>query len=301
MDDLTKINNITSLKSLVLTNNPLSTIPELSLPHLVNLQLGNTYLKTAVFPKSYENCTSLQSIVLSNNALNKLTADNLKSLSSVRKLLLDNAQLNAIEQNAFISLSKTLQSISLQSNSLKSAEFLSTMPNLLSINFDNNKFKELPKEMIVPNRIKHFFFRNNSIDTIDEFSPLSYWMKNNISDIEIYLNNNPFDCCQSRWFLHYLTTPENLVKDSSNLTCASPKHFVGQRLLDLHLDLTDCSNSPFYPSNIHLSKLVVILLCLSSVMIFIIFVVGATLYRRNKIHFRRRRDYQSIQGENVLV
>jgi Leucine-rich repeat (LRR) protein len=301
VDDLTKINNITALKSLVLSNNPLGTIPELSLPHLVNLQLENTYLKTVIFPKSYENCTNLQSIVLSNNTLTKLSSDNFKSLSSLTKILIDNAQLTSIDQNAFTSLSKTLQSISLTSNALNSAEFLSTMPNLLSINFDKNKFKQLPKEMIKSGRTKHYFFRNNQIDIIDELSPLFYWMKTNLTDIEIYLNNNPFDCCQSRWFIHYLTGPTNLVKDFSNLTCALPKTYTGRRLIDLPIDLMDCSNGPIHPSNIHLSKLVLILLCLISVVIFILVVVGGTLYRRNKLHFQRRREYESIQGDNLLT
>jgi len=175
------------------------------------------------------------------------------------------------------------------------------MTNLLSINFDKNKFQKLPTEIIQPNRIKHLFFRNNQIDTIDEFSPLFYWMKTNISDIEIYLNNNPFDCCQSRWFIRYLTGPKNLVKDSSNLTCALPKIYTGKRLIDLHTDLMDCSNGPFYPSNIHLRKLVLILLCLSSVVIFILVVVGVTLYRHNKLHFRRRSEYESVQGDNLLT
>ncbi len=282
---------------MILSNNPLGTIPELSLSHLVNLQLENTHLKTATFPKSYENCTNLQSIVLSNNTLTKITSDTFESLSSLTTIIIDHAQLHSIDQNAFINLSKTLQSISLESNSLKSSEFLSTMPNLISVNFDNNKFKQLPKEMFKPGQTKHFFFRNNEIDTIDELSPLFYWAKTNLSDIEIYLNNNPFDCCQSLWFIRYLTGPKNLVKDSSNLTCALPKEFTGQRLIDIHIDLMDCSHKP----NIHSSKLVVILLCLSGVVIFILFMVVATLYRRNKLHFRRRQGYQSIQGDNRLA
>ncbi len=296
MDDLTKINNITSLKSLILSNNPLGMIPELSLSHLVNLQLENTYLKTAIFPKSYENCTNLQSIILSNNTLIEITSDTFKSLSSLTNIIIDNAQLYSIDQNAFISLSKTLQSISLESNSLKSAEFLLNISNLLSINFDNNKFKQLPKEILKFNRTKHFFFRNNQIDIINELSPLFYWTKTNQSDIEIYLNNNPFDCCQSRWFIRYLTGPKNLVKDSFNLTCTLPKLFTGQRLIDLNVDQMNCSYEP----KIHFKKFLLILLCLSGVVMFIIFVVGATLYQRNKFHIRRRQGYQIIQDDNRL-
>jgi len=264
--------------------------------------LENTFLKNATFPKSYENCTNLQSIILSNNTLTNITSDNFKSLSSLTKISIDNAQLNSIEQNSFLSLSKTVQSISLVSNSLKSAEFFSTLPNLLSINFDKNNFTQLPLEIIKPGRTKHFFFRNNQIDIINELSPLFYWMKTNISDIEIYLNDNPFDCCQSRWFIRYLTGSNNLVKDSSNLTCVLPKIYKGKRLIDLHADLMDCSNGPFHPPKVHLSTLVIVLLCILGVVIFILVAIGVTLVKRSKLHipYRRRRDYESVQGDNVL-
>ena len=298
-DDLDKINNLTSLKSLVLSNNPLTTIPALSLTDLVNLQLENTYLKSVTFPKSYENCTKLQSIVLSNNTLTKITSDSFKSLHSSTKIFLDNTELNSIERDAFISISNTLESISLVSNSLKSAEFVSRINNLLSINLDKNNFKQLPTEIIKPSRIKYFSFRDNKIEIIDELSPLFYWMKANVSDIDIYLNNNPFDCCQSRWFIHYLTGPKSLVKDASNLTCALPKSYTGKRLIDLRADLMDCSDEPVNPSNIHFSKLTIILSCLAGVVILISVVVGLTFYQRNRFHFGRQQGYEPIDGDNL--
>ncbi|CAF1324043.1 unnamed protein product [Adineta steineri] len=295
VDDLETINNITSLKSLILSNNPLSTIPEFSSSNLTNLQLENTYLKTATFPKSYENSTNLQSIVLSNNKLGKLTRENFKSLSSLTKISLDNAQLNTIDHDTFTSLSTNLQSISLVSNSLKSAEFLPTLNNLLSINFDKNKFQQLPTEIIKPTRTKHFFFRDNQINIIDELSPLYYWTKTNLTGIEIYLNNNPFDCCQLRWFIHYLTGPNNLVKDSFNLTCALPQAYTGRRLIDLHVDSMDCSTKPVYPSN----KLTIIVLCLMGIFIFILIAVGTALRRRNRNYFGRRQQYETIPSADI--
>jgi len=263
--------------------------------------LENTYLKTATFPKSFENCTNLQSIVLSNNKLPKITSDDFKSLSSLTKIIIDNAELNSIDHNAFTSISKSLQSISLASNSLQSAEFFSTMTNLLSINLDKNKFQQLPTEIMKPGRTEHFFFRDNQIDIIDELSPLFHWAKTNITGIEIYLNNNPFDCCQSRWFIHYLNGPNNLVKDLSNLTCALPTTYTGKRLIDLRADLMDCSTGPFNPSNIHLSKVAVIISCLIGAVIIILVVVGVILYRRNRLHFGRRQEYEPVQGDNLLT
>jgi hypothetical protein len=294
VDDLDKINNLTSLKSLILSNNPLMSIPALSLTNLVNLQLENTYLKSITFPKSYENCTRLQSVVLSNNTLTKINSDSFKSLSSLTKIFLDNTGLNSIEQDAFISMSNTLQSISLVSNSLKSAEFLPTMNNLLSVNFDKNHFKQLPTEMIKPGRTKYFAFRDNQIDIIDELSPLFYWTKTNLSDVEVYLNNNPFDCCQSRWFIHYLTGPTNLVKDSFNLTCALPRSYTGKRLIELRADLMDCS---YNPSDVRFSKVGIVLSCLGGVVMLVLVVIGLTLCRRNRTYFGRRQAYEPIEGD----
>ena len=286
----------------MLSNNPLGTIPELSLSHLIDLQLENTSLTTLVFPKSYENCTNLQYVILSNNNLTQITSDHLKFFPLLRNISLDNVGLNSLDSNTFLNQSNTLQSLSFESNSFKAAEFLSTTPNLRSLNFDANQFEQFPKELLQLTQLKRFFFRNNEIHTIDELSPLFYWMKHNRSDIEIYLNNNPIDCCQSRWFLRYLIGPKNLVKDFANLTCASPKIFSGKRLVDLHIDLMDCSDGPFYPSNVHFSKIGLILLSLFGLVIFILFVVGATLYRRNRFHFRRRRQgYQIIHNDDRLI
>lgn len=304
VDDLTTMNNITSLKTLILLNNPLTHIPEFSLSNLENLQLKNVNLTNGKFPKSFENCTKLQSIELSNNNLSTIKSDDLKSLSTLTKLSIENAQLNSIDQDSFTSLSKTLQSLSLLSNSLNSAEFFPTLPNLHSINFDQNKFQQLPLEIIKPGQTKSFFFRNNQINIIDELSPLFYWQKINLSNIEIYLNNNPFDCCQSRWFIRYLTNSKTFVKDSSNLTCASPKIYQGKRLIDLHAELMDCSTGPVYPPKNHLSKIAITFLCIFGLVNFILIVVGTTLYKRYRIRnrFQRRRrprDYEIVQGDNL--
>ena len=269
------------------------------LPNLTELELENTSLISAIFPKSYLNCIQLQTIILSNNKLMNLTSDDFKSLLSLKNMTIDNAELTFIELDTFVNISQHLQSMSFESNSLQSAEFLLPTTNLFSINFDKNQFKQLPIEMIKLNHTKHFCFRDNQISIINESSPLPYLINTTISDIEIYLNNNPFDCCESRWFIHYLTTSKNLIKDSINLTCALPKVYTGKRLIDLRVESMDCSTDPFHPSKAHISKLAILVACLISIVIFIFIVVGATLYRRNRVHFRNRRGYEQIQGVNV--
>ena len=172
------------------------------------------------------------------------------------------------------------------------------MTSLLSINFDHNKFKQLPTEILKPGETKHFFFRDNQIEIIDELSPIFYWVKSNLTDIEIYLNNNPFDCCQSRWFIYYLNKTNNLVKDSFNLTCALPKAYTGKRLIDLRADLMECPNGPFYPPNHHLRKSVFIISFIAGIAIFIVAVIAIQLYRKDRLHFGRRQAYESIAGDN---
>lgn len=291
--DVQKINELTRLNTLSLSRNPLLTIPALSLPQLTYLQLENTDLHSARFPPSFENCTQLESIVLSNNALNTITADDFRSLSSpLRKLSIENSQLHSIDRTAFVRLSNTLESISLLSNSLTSADFFPTMTNLLSMNLDNNDFKELPREIRQPGRTKHFFFRHNKIEVINESSPLFDWAQTNITGVNIYLNNNPFDCCRSRWFIDYLSGPKNLVHDAGKLTCASPEDYSGQRLIDLRSNRMDCDMSLFHRFALHSDKFLIVLICLLSIATFIIVVVGTTLYRHSRLNLRRRNNYE---------
>lgn len=221
------------------------------------------------------------------------------SSPSLLDLRLENAHLkSAIFPKSYANCTN-LQSISLASNALDSAAFLSVIPKLRSINFDHNQFKQIPNEITQLNQTRYFFFRHNRISVIDEDSPFLSWMKNNLTDREIHLGNNPFDCCRSRWFIHYLSDSTNLVKDALNLTCALPKRYSGRRLIDLHTELMDCSSGPFHPSN----KLVLFLLCLSGVIVFIVIVVTTTLYQRLKVPARRprRREYQSLQIDDIFT
>lgn len=90
-----------------------------------------------------------------------------------------------------------------------------------------------------------------------------------------------------------------------NLTCAFPKSYQGKRLIDIHADLMDCSNGPIYPSKTHLSTLAITFLCILGVVMFILVVFGSTLCGRCKLRSQyqrrpRQRDYETIQGDNLL-
>ena len=279
----------------------MTNIPALSLVHLVQLRLENTELKSALFPKSFENCSALETIVLSNNKLITLKADDLQSLPSLTKLLLDRTHLTFIDRHALLTNnSNGLQSISLVGNELRSTEFLSNLTNLLAVNLDQNALTKLPEELNSTGHLKQISFRENLIETINESSPLFHWMKANLSGIDVYLNRNLFDCCQSRWFIHYLASPQNLVRDAFNLTCSSPKNYAGQRLIDLPADLMDCSIGPFHPSHFHFGTFVTTVLPLLGMGFVILLVVGLILRQRKKQNRgRRQQEYEPIGHDHL--
>jgi hypothetical protein len=137
-----------------------------------------------------------------------------------------------------------LQELSLKNNQLKSCEFLSTFRLLSSIQFDGNQFTSLPQELSAPKTIKTFSFTHNSISVIDESSPLHTWLKMNYTNIKIYLANNPFDCCQSLWFIRFLKTSSNFIGDASLLTCVTPLNYAGKQLIKLNPDEMNCGVIP---------------------------------------------------------
>jgi len=299
-DEIQLLNNLTSLKYLDLSKNPLTKIPSLLFENLEYLNLEETELTTISFPQTFENSTKLQSLILSKNKITKINANDLKYFPSLKKLSLDIDQLMSIDRQTLVSAKNSIESISLRSNFLQTSEFLSNLSNLFSIDLDENHLKHFPKELLNASRLGYVSLRNNQIEIIDEFSPLFHWTKTNLSDIEVYLNSNPFDCCQSRWFVHYLSGPKNFVKDSINLTCASPKSYAGQRLIDLHADLMDCSNEPFHPSNSHWKKSTIVLLSFLIIATVIFIVIGLNLYRRGRCPFRNRSHaYEPIAGDNL--
>lgn len=270
------------------------------LNYLEYLNFEETELKSARFPTSFENSTKLQIVLLSKNNIKQIDADDLKCLTALTKLYLDADALVSIDRNTFITHKNTLTSLSVISNSLESTEFLSHVNNLLSIDLDENHLKRFPKEIVNASQIKHVSLRNNLVEAIDESSPLFYWMKTNRSDIEVYLSSNPFDCCQSRWLIHYLSGPANLVKDAMHLTCNSPKVYAGRRLIDLRADLMNCANEPFHPSNPTWTKSTITLLTVFCIVIVLLVLIGINLYRGSVFPFRtRQQGYESIAGDDA--
>ena len=239
-------------------------------------------------------------MVLSNNPLIALKSEDFHSVPSLTQLVLDHTQLASIDRHALLTNTNSLQSISLVGNELRSTEFLSNLTNLLSINLDQNALDKLPMEINIPGSLKQISFRENRIETINESSPLFHWAKANLSGLDLYLDQNPFDCCQSRWFIHYLASPQNLVRDSVNLTCASPKNYAGQQLVNLRADLMDCSVGPFHPSNLHFNTLVAVGLSLFGMALFILIVAGLLLRQRKKRNGgRRQREYEPIGNDHL--
>jgi len=240
VDDRSKIENLTKLTYLSLNQNPLGTIPPLNNSKFRSLSLQDTSLRSAAFPTSY-NGSLLHTIALSRNEIRSINEHDFAVLRNckITKLTINSASVSNIDQNAFIPLIQ-LQELSLENNQLKSCEFLSTFRLLSSIKLDGNQFTSIPQELSAPKNIKSFFFTNNSISIIDESSPLHTWRTMNYTNIKIYLANNPFNCCQSLWFIQFLHTSPHFIGDASLLTCASPSSYAGKFLIKLNPDDMNC-------------------------------------------------------------
>ncbi|CAF1226800.1 unnamed protein product [Adineta steineri] len=179
INDRIKIESLPKLTNLILNQNPLEIIPPFNIRTLQFLSLEDTSLTSAEFPTSYNN-SSLQRISLSNNKIH--------SINETDFLVLYNSQLTEL---------------SLKNNQLKSCEFLLNLPRLYSINLDKNQFTSLPQQLTTPGKIRNYSFMHNFITVIDETSPLNIWLKNNYTNMKIYLANNSLDCCLSLWFIRF--------------------------------------------------------------------------------------------------
>ncbi|CAF1197182.1 unnamed protein product [Adineta steineri] len=207
INDRIKIESLPKLTNLILNQNPLEIIPPFNIRTLQFLSLEDTSLTSAEFPTS-------------NNKIH--------SINETDFLVLHNSQLTEL---------------SLKNNQLKSCEFLLNLPRLSSINLDKNQFTSLPQQLTTPRKIRNYSFMHNFITVIDETSPLNVWLKNNYTNMKIYLANNSLDCCLSLWFIRFLKIPSpQIVGDASLLTCTTPLNFAGKLLIDLNPDEMNCHN-----------------------------------------------------------
>ncbi|CAF0938878.1 unnamed protein product [Didymodactylos carnosus] len=251
-NDIEKIQNLTSLKHLTLSGNPLNTIPAFNNTNIQTLTMQRAQINSANFPKTY-NGSSLQIISLSDNNIRLIGDNDFLSLKNKKLLKLDitHNQLNKISITAFEIFSQSLQSLALSQNSLSSCEFLATLKNLASIKLDQNKFTSLPEQLLIPNNIKNYFFTQNSIKIIDQSSPLSTWIKKNLTGINIYLKDNPLDCCGSLWLIENLkNSNKRYIADANLLTCTTPIQYFGKRLIDLQPTEMNCVIQPQFKLSI---------------------------------------------------
>lgn len=289
VSDRSKIENLPNLIDLSINQNPLEIIPPFNNTKIQFLSLQDTLLTSAVIPPSYNNSV-LQTITLNNNKIRIINENDFLFLrySKLHKLTLDSASISLIDRNAFIPLTQ-LQSLSLINNQLKSCEFLSNLP-ITSIKLDENQFTSLPQQLSTPGRIKTYSFKHNLISIIDESSPLYMWFKKNITNIQIYLANNSFDCCLSLWFIRFLKTSSQIIPDASALKCATPSKFAGELLTKLNPDEMNCNGDIPNKSWWTTARIIGIIIGCAVTISIIIIIVAFIRFRRHP----SRSGYQEI-------
>ncbi|MBN1801252.1 MAG: TIR domain-containing protein [Candidatus Lokiarchaeota archaeon] len=202
------IRNLTSLRTIVLSNNELTLLPDTicTLKSLKKIFLHKNLLKK--LPISFGDLSSLQILQISNNLLNKLP-ESFSDLKSLKKLDIFKNNLERLPEK--IGQLESLEELNLFQNNLSILpESIGSLKHLKELNLDLNELEILPESIgnleslhvlklqrnklfTLPESFKHLI----SLNTLDlrknnfKSIPGIIWPLKNLK--EIYLNGNPLD------------------------------------------------------------------------------------------------------------
>jgi Leucine-rich repeat (LRR) protein len=150
LEGLNKINNIKTVKKLLLDENKLANLPKDTFAGFSNLEhLNLNSNKLISLPENiFTSLSQLKVLRLDNNKLNTLPVGVFKKLNKLVGLWIKNNQLQMLQADTFANL-KMLQELWLENNQLK------TLPNgvfnglnkLMFLQLQNNKLETLPEKI----------------------------------------------------------------------------------------------------------------------------------------------------------
>ncbi|CAF4521121.1 unnamed protein product, partial [Rotaria magnacalcarata] len=126
-----------------------------------------------------------------------------------------------LSDETFINLNSQLPQstivLNLSSNFVKSINSLTKLRNLQTLDLSFNKIESLPSNLFSKfPRLSSLYISNNSLKTI----PKSF---NEISNINLDISNNPFDCtCQLKWLIQWFKAINLLNK----MNCQKSKQLL---------------------------------------------------------------------------
>lgn len=253
---------LSNLRVLHLRDNKLMSVPASNLalvPDLAELSLGTNFFKT-IKQQDFENTTGLKSLDLSGAALNEgLNMESFKSLSSLRKLNMENCGLRVIPSAALSSLSSLeelhighnpftmLPSDAFRYNHNLHSIYISGCPELRHIEKHVLQANLNIKQVIITQNPQLTYIAQDALRLLPEISVLDL-RHNNLqqvsenaaswSDIRHwYLEGNPIACnCSAAW-LRALLLGNNA---SASLKCASPPRLAGTALRSTEISDLAC-------------------------------------------------------------
>ena len=158
------IGNLTSLKSLYLSNTQISALPE-SIGNLTNLK--NLYLRStqiSALPESIGKLTNLQYLSLISTQINELP-ESIGNLTSLQSLYLSNTQISALPES--IENLTSLQSLYLSFTQISELpESIGNLTSLQSLDLESTQISELPESIGKLRSLQYLLLRFSHISVL---------------------------------------------------------------------------------------------------------------------------------------
>jgi Leucine-rich repeat (LRR) protein len=165
-----EIKYLTNLKSLNLSDNKITAIPEHIFDHLVNLEslYISTNQMTAIPEHLFDNLINLNKLTLFNNKIKDITAHMFHHLTNLHSLNLTNNQITAIPEHTFDKLIN-LKYLDLSVNKITALHehIFDRLTTLQILYLYDNQITAIPISILNCIHLRSFHYHNNPIEHID--------------------------------------------------------------------------------------------------------------------------------------
>lgn len=246
-----------SLAVIALSGNRLRRVPVFP-PSVTDVHLDNNQIQS-VSPDSFAPGTKLNVLSLKKNNITSIETDSFKNMVSIQQLHFDNNPIDVLENNSFLlvhglkrlflnrlNLMAIYPDCFLGLTSLIHLEMAFVTVNTSNIDgcfFQNTANLEtlilrgspqiassfLASQHLLLAKLRELNLMENSLETLDKSL---FALIPNVK--VIFLSGNKFHCTiSSQWLSDIYYLNKALFHDLQNVSCQSPKHLQGRRIIDL--------------------------------------------------------------------